>query len=209
MAKRWFDPILRLFDIYQIVAIPTVWALIATAISAGLGWADKLPLMFIFLGALFAFTTTIVAMLRYDEMKARLNPRDKLRISPSHWFTKEGPEESQFLTEIQIGCEIQNTATFPITYRITNLRTIFDGMTKVSDNFPLADVELLSLETGYPRDETLNPVGKPMRAIYSGTLELSLEFWRTGRKRKYYVDRKYALEFRYDLPTEEMIFHTK
>jgi hypothetical protein len=115
--------------------------------------------MFIFFGALFAFTTTIVAVLRYDEMKARLNPRDKLRISPSHWFTKEGPEESQILTEIQIGCEIQNTATFPITFRITNLRTTFDGMTKVSDNFPLADVELLSLETGYPRDETLNPVG--------------------------------------------------
>lgn len=87
-----------------------------SAVTALLAQAQGLPAYQIVMAAVnvFAFMCLGVAsifhgVLRYDEMKARLNPRDKLKLEPSFWITKGGPDNS-LIEEMQLGFDVKNTA---------------------------------------------------------------------------------------------------
>jgi hypothetical protein len=193
-----------------------VWVLIAPAVISAAtfvsGQLAGLPLYLTLLyaiAALCAVALTVAAILhslvQLDELRGRRNVRDKLKITPTHWLAKAG-EAGEFLSELQLGVTIRNEANFPITYRVLNLRTSFDNTTIVSHNFPWPNHELLSLETSTSRDTILHFENKPFLQIYAGTLEYKIAYWRTGRKRTYTVDKSFTLEFRLDLPHEEMFW---
>lgn len=148
-------------EFFRTLFLPTVW----TVLTAIAGYVGDFPIMWIMVATAVSFMAVTQTLLRADELRERKNPQNKLKYLPIFQCdlniapmalsgnrlqkraqrsqpqqtisaTQLSPQVSRTLDKGQIGVEIVNHATFPISAYLQNAVTEIEGITPPRSTFP-------------------------------------------------------------------------
>lgn len=149
-------------EFIRTLLLPTV----VTVIGAGVGVLQGVPLMWIIVGSSLIFMAITQSLLRTDEYKERRNPQNKLKVvvifqmdlvpaavpfmgnrkqrlaqkatgqEPRVLQTDINPYVNRIMSIGQLGVQLTNTATFPISCYLESAKTDIEGIMPPRSDFP-------------------------------------------------------------------------
>jgi hypothetical protein len=180
-------------EFFRAVILPTLIMAGGVVLTAIYEW----PWPEIYLAAVFLFAASAHGLLRFDEWRQRNRVEHKLLFNGVHVASDRSPDGSA-LTTVQIAAVLRNNASFPISYKVTRIRTTAD------DTLPSLGAILNYGAIIQPecndlfRDRAINL--KLPKAAMNATLEVELLYGRPQRE-KYPLSRSINLSLRYDPKT--------
>lgn len=177
-------------EFFKAVLVPAVSTVVAVMLAA----IDSWPSTAMYLAAIFTFAATATGLLRFDEWRQRRRVEDKLIFSGPYVGINKS-EDGKSISAAQIGALLQNTATFPISYKVTRIRTSADNTIPSSGTLNTYDAVVQAGTVSIFRDLPIDC--KVPKAAMEGTLEIELLYGRPGRE-KYPILQNITLSLRYD-----------
>ncbi len=147
--------------------------------------------MWILMAAAVAYAAAIHGVLRTSEYRERKNPENKFVYLGTHAGCELLPEQQgrpRQLNRMQIRVEIQNTASFPISYLVENADTEVAGHRPPRTEYPKQAVDIgpgLKVQSG---DEAIDMHGENCGRL-DGRMNFRLKYGLKGNER-------YLLELR-------------
>jgi len=195
-------------DFVRTLLLPTVF----TVSSVVSGWLEGIPLMWVMVGSSVVFMAVTQSLLRADEYKERRNPQNKLRQQPVFQCDldvadvpfignrksrraqqtigqqrKLGPNEinpyvNRTIKVGQIGIEITNTATFPISCYLESAKTDIEGMEPPRSDFPKPPTIIPAGDKVRIVDDRIELDDMPCHQL-SGNIDLVVKYGLPGKER--------------------------
>lgn len=159
-------------------------------VTGWLGYAQGLPLMYIFVGAGVMFAATVTGLLRYTEWKELQRVEGKLYlVTPSIvLIQKQG---------YALGVQMQNNAVFPVEVEIEDLRTQIDSKLPKGKRLAGKRIILQPNNVGWFYDNSVE-IEIPKPGTIEGTLEAKLKYGRVGSRLQYKLEEKKQITARFD-----------
>jgi hypothetical protein len=200
--KTLWNAITTVQDVQSLIATEffRTWILpvLLTAGALVVGLFDNIyhgvPWIVIYSAAVFVLAMSAIAVLRLDEFRVRRKVEGKFFFrSPHVGFNKT--EDGRKIKTVQIGFQLENSATFPLSYKVTNIRTNADLTLPSSGNILNKGEIIQGGDTTLFRDcpmELKEPTSET-----SAELEFDLIYGLAGNER-YPISKKINISLRYD-----------
>jgi hypothetical protein len=131
-----------------------IWPVASSVLTAAAGYLGHVPVMWIMMAVAIVFACVTQSWLRISEIMERMNPRNKLAYVQTvvHFDLKGGPALANVggstgrprkLEQMQIGVELQNRSSSPISLSIANAETEIEGLFPPRTNYPKAAITIL------------------------------------------------------------------
>ena len=172
------------------VLLEIVRPLVIPAVVAGggtvIGVLSGLPFYYLYIGAVVLFAYTVTGLLRFNEWKYRITPEFKLSFgSPGFRIKKLGDA-----LEIMLSIQIQNAATFPITFQLMDISTRLGEFyppkkAHEPDTFTISPDRNVDFEDFAIRLDS-PPEGQQLEGIF----EIKISYGRAGGRLSYFLTTK-------------------
>lgn len=200
--RQWLEWAAHAETIYTIFQIEFVRTLLlpvivgfATVIS---GYIAGVPVMWILMATALAFAGTIHGLLRGSEYIERKNPRGKLRFissavgldlvplaEPSRAQRRAGGHQAlpqRYIDRIQVGVEVTNEATFPISVILEYAESEVEDITPPRTQYPKPAIAVPPRVTMRLMDERMSMNNMPCHNLV-GRYEIRLKYGLPGKER--------------------------
>lgn len=211
--NKLIKPILEAVGHFEsLSAIKTLlWPFILTAGTAVSGYLGHAPIMWIIMAGTLTFMGASVGILAASYYRERQNPLNKLMIRNTIFFhnladppqhnrqTRQGSAKAKVvvplpprrLTQGQLGLDIVNTASFPLSIIVKSANSKIEGMMPPRSSYPKKPIILQPGGFFWVHDESIElnlPCG-----VLKGELELTIAYGIPGNE-KYIISRKGTVE---------------
>lgn len=162
-----------------------VWPLFPTAIAVIVGWLEGVSVFYLFVGGAVLFASVSVGLLHFSLWKAMNRVEDKLTLLRVRQQPIFHPAEN-VIRELRFGFTLNNSAPYPIQFKIKDLRTILtlDGVPDsiYSPNIEREDkVYTIEPQTTCSFDDYSLPVPKNFFGAARVQIHSRLSYGRGGR----------------------------
>jgi hypothetical protein len=131
-----------------------IWPVASSVLTAAAGYLGHVPVMWIMMAVAIVFACVTQSWLRISEIMERMNPRNKLAYVQTvvHFDLKGGAALANVggstgrprkLEQMQIGVELQNRSSSPMSLFIANAQTEVEGLFPPRTNYPKAPTTIL------------------------------------------------------------------
>jgi hypothetical protein len=201
-------------DFFRTLLLP----LVLSGITAASGILGHQPVMWIVMAATLAFAATMQGLLRTSEYMERKSPFGKLRfIQTAVGIDLTGiaqPTKPQKITNIsqlpkrtidkmQLGIDLQNTATFPISILVVAAESEIDHLTPPRSHFPKGPMLILPGVIMRITDERIEMNNKTCEKLV-GSYDLQLKYGLPGKER---FDLRHASSLEIHIQPFGMVTH--
>ena len=187
--KRLWGTVTTAEGIYSLVTAEPIralfWPTLSAAVTAMLGWAGNIPLMYIWVGLIFAFAMTATGLLRLDEWTFRNKVKDKVTFSSirvGRSISKEG---------ISLGIQLVSSANFPVDFIVQEIRT------QLGDQVPIKSETSSGKRYKIPQQGVgwyhANPIklkNPPKLGSIEGLIEFKVLYGKSGSESLYELSEK-------------------
>ena len=151
---------------------------IITGSGVAIGWMQEYSLFYIYLATVFLFAATATGLLRASEWRYRNSVADKLvfdgiRVTPIL-------NEDNIETGISLGINVRNDALFPLSFRVDNVFSRFEGDYPKKIEQIQNSITLPPQGIGYFDDNVIN-YSKIDFGAYKGEIKLMLEYGKANK----------------------------
>ena len=155
---------------------------------------EKLPLAYIYLGALAAFAFVTSGLLRFSEWQSQRSPENKITFLKAEVSFVPDRKDPKIMRAIKLGFIVVSKALFPIEIEVVELRTQF--MDRVS-NVPMPKNVIRTVSMGgiyFVHDRSIDLTGINLNNLVAhGSIEFSLRYG-VPKKRNYEYKCKKRIE---------------
>jgi hypothetical protein len=196
--KRLWGAITTAQSLYGILASEFVKLTILPILIGGgavvLGLLDKLPLMYLYIGALFSATVIVTLLLRFDEWRERIGADGKL-IFVGPTVAVDLTEDREGLAVVQLGAALENRATFPISYKVKSILSTADHTNPSRGTMDNMGAIVPAKSQTIFKDKPIDL--KIPKADMPATLLIKIEYGHVG-KEKYLISKSVNVRLRYE-----------
>jgi hypothetical protein len=161
MAKKWEEALTwgqragTAWSIFQSAFFKFyIWPVLSAMMTGAAGYLGGVPLMWVLVAVAIVFACVAQSWLRISEIMERINPRNKLAYIQTvvHMDLKGGPQptnqggstgRARRIEKMQIGVELQNRSSFPMSLIVSNAETEVAGIFPPRTPYPKPAITVL------------------------------------------------------------------
>lgn len=170
-----------------------VWPILPPVGVGVMGWLQDIPWFYLAVGTMLAFAAGITWLVQFDQWRYRNRVVDKLILQ--RVTTNRRRDQQGHATEISIGVQLENTAMFPITCRMTEISTRFLEFYPPRREFDTRDFSVPANGSNAFQDFYITIPPQP-EGTHIGFLQCLIEYGKKGRlSAKLNLRKKVSLTF--------------
>ncbi|MEI7611041.1 MAG: hypothetical protein WCJ64_26965 [Rhodospirillaceae bacterium] len=163
--------------ISQYITLTYIIPIGAPIVTACLGYSQRVPWMYVWLGVVATFAFATHGILRFDEWRARRLVEDKLAFQTVR-VGRSINGEGMF-----IGVQIKSLAAFPLEFQINEIRTKLNYKVPRETGFELTKFNIPENGSGWFDDHPIRIDDIPKPGTIEGFIEYKINYGRKGALR--------------------------
>jgi hypothetical protein len=196
-----FGLIAKLITLAIVTALPFVLG----PLTGVLAYLQGLPWTHVLIAGSFVFAATATGILRISEYRFRVTPLNKLifqGIVPAVNFIKDGRNgKNKGFERVQPGILLTNTAHVPISYKVEDIETSFEGMLNPKPDRKFRGTILEPIVPSIFKDAPIDAKNMQIdKTLYDGRIKFKLKYGFPGQER-YYIEKDLNVNIAYDHKT--------
>lgn len=145
----------------------------APLLAAYLGYVQGLPLMYIFVGSLFAFACAATGAVQFSEWLFKRSVRDKLGFAGLRIIHNARG------AGLGLGVSLSSSADIPITFELVSVTTRLNNRVPAERNFAVREITMPPRGVGYFDDHIIDVV-PPTPGSLEGEIDFVFRYGKEG-----------------------------
>ena len=182
IKNQWLGLLSKVIALAIKTKFYTIIPVLSSLLTGIIGYFTNVPLFWIWLGVLVAFSYTASGLLRFDEWLYRRRVQDKLvfeSVLVGNDISHQG---------INIGVLVRSTATFPVEFEIKSFRTQL-GPAAPEGRYSKQKITVQSNGLGFAYDNLIRIPSSPQN-IMKGSIEFTVSYGKPGSTLQYSISGK-------------------